>query len=195
MVRPKGIPHSIEHRKKLSKIAKQKGFGKWMIGKKLSKEHRNNISIGNKLSYEHGRIGYWKGKKQPRSMVNKRNKKMKGHRVSQETRKKISEKQTGEKNHAWKGGKTSERGYILIKKRDHPFANKAGYVREHRLVIENIIKRHLCPDEHVHHINENPSDNRPENLMLFNTLSSHLLFHRNQNLVNPNTIIFDGRKL
>ncbi len=40
----KGILLSEETKRKLSRIAKEKNFGKWMIGKKLSKETKRKIS-------------------------------------------------------------------------------------------------------------------------------------------------------
>lgn len=47
---------------------------------------------------------------------------------------------------------------------------------EHRLILEKIIGRALSVDEVVHHINLNPTDNRPENLIVA-TSKEHGLLH------------------
>lgn len=80
-----------------------------------------------------------------------------------------------EKNHFWSGGLTVDKhGYILQKMQGHPYASKAGYVRQHRLVVEEELGRHLPPDEVVDHRNEDKSDNRPANLRVFQKNSDHL---------------------
>ena len=51
---------------------------------------------------------------------------------------------------------------------NHPMANNNGVILEHRLVMAKYLKRMLKSTEIVHHINNNPRDNRIENLMLTN---------------------------
>ena len=64
----------------------------------------------------------------------------------------------------------------LIKEINHPAADSKGYVRLHRLIMENHLGRTLEPDELVHHINGNKLDNRVENLELI-TKASHVSLH------------------
>jgi HNH endonuclease len=59
----------------------------------------------------------------------------------------------------------SKEGYILIKIPEHPKSFR-GWYYEHRLVIEKNLDRILEVWETIHHINENKTDNRIENLFL-----------------------------
>jgi hypothetical protein len=81
----------------------------------------------------------------------------------------------GERNGAWKGGvRVDRRGYVLIYKPDHPFAASNGCVRLHRLVVEEQLGRLLTADEVVHHRDEDPGNNNPENLMVYATNAIHI---------------------
>jgi len=95
-----------------------------------------------------------------------------------EANKKRSEALKGSKSYLWKNGRRKYSSYVAIYNRKHPFCNKAGYVMEHRLVMEKKIGRYLKPEERVHHINEIKSDNREENLMLFSTDADHQRYHK-----------------
>ena len=66
------------------------------------------------------------------------------------------------------GGYTTDQdGYILIRMDRHPYANSTGYVREHRVVVEESLGRYLEPAEVVRHLDGNPANNNLDNLQLF----------------------------
>lgn len=80
----------------------------------------------------------------------------------------------GANNPAWNGGVAMRKGYRYIWCKGHPYATRAGYVSEHRLVMEKKIGRYLEPGEVVHHKNGDVLDNRPTNLELFSSNAEHL---------------------
>ena len=81
-----------------------------------------------------------------------------------------------ENNYFWNGGiKIDKSGYRLIKCNNHPHADSTGYIREHRLIMEEHVGRYLTPEELVHHINANKQDNRIENLELMESNSAHAI--------------------
>jgi uncharacterized protein (DUF1330 family) len=98
-----------------------------------------------------------------------------GKKRSKKVRKNIAFGKIGSKNPNWIGGKVlDKRGYILIKFREHPNAQTNGYIYEHRLVMEKHLGRYLKPEETIHHLNGDKTDNRIENLKLFASKSEHI---------------------
>jgi len=151
----KGYKQTIAHRKKLSNL--RKGENNPFFDKKHSNEFkrmRKGKHMSPATEFKKGHKSLWKGKKRP--------------------------SYNGKGNPCWRGGKTMQNGYILIFKSNHPYCNKAGYVFEHRLVMEKYLGRYLKPEEVVHHINGNPSDNRIKNFILFKNLSEHFKYHKTQ---------------
>jgi len=74
--------------------------------------------------------------------------------------------------------KKNPKGYVSIHKLDHKYSKtKTGWIKKHRAVVEDFLKRALKPGEVVHHINEIKDDNRIENLMLFKNQREHSSFH------------------
>lgn len=74
------------------------------------------------------------------------------------------------------GRKLDKHGYVLVRLPEHPHS-RSGYVREHRLVMEEVLGRYLRPEEVVHHEDGDRQNNSPENLRLFATNADHLRHH------------------
>jgi len=131
-----------------------------------------------------GKVSYFKGHKhseetKKKISENHSNQNWLGKKHKEDTKKKISLSQIGKKNNLWNGGKMKVNGYIKIYVPNHP-KKVQGHVLEHRLVIEKHLGRYLTKEEVVHHINEVRDDNRIENLLLFKTKGEHKKFHLKQ---------------
>lgn len=92
----------------------------------------------------------------------------KGQRLSIDTEFKI-----GVKPYSYKGftitiPRVNGRKYRLIYNPNHPYCSKKGYVREHRLVMENFLGRFLLRNEIVHHKDGNTLNNEVSNLEVMN---------------------------
>lgn len=85
----------------------------------------------------------------------------------------------GENNPCWRGGRYIEpgKGYVMVRMPNHPRARQNGYVLEHILVGEKILGRPLKTGEEIHHKNDDRADNRPENLEIYSSHSSHWSTH------------------
>lgn len=100
-----------------------------------------------------------------------------------------------EKHYAWKGGVANHaEGYRYVRVPNHPFGtiNTVGYVFEHRVVMEEMMRRaapnhpfltqingqlYLRPKIEVHHINLAKSDNRPRNLLACTQVAHREIHH------------------
>lgn len=80
----------------------------------------------------------------------------------------------GKTHYRWKGGvEIHNTGYVLMYAPNHPRAHK-NKVFEHIMVMEKHLGRYLLPKERIHHINGVKTDNRIENLELFESQSQHM---------------------
>lgn len=86
----------------------------------------------------------------------------------------------GKENPNWRGGRSiTSHGYILIRVgKNHHLADCRGYAYEHRLVAEGKLGRRLRPGEIIHHLSDDRTDNRPENLQVVNGNAGHFAYHR-----------------
>lgn len=84
---------------------------------------------------------------------------------------------TGKKPGNYKG-KIIRNGYWSVFKPEHPYANKQGHVKEHRLIMEVCLGRYLEPSEIVHHMNHDKLDNHVDNLMLLQSNAEHRRLHK-----------------
>jgi hypothetical protein len=154
--RPKGFSHSPETRLKIKEA----------VQRSRTPEFRAKISAA------------LKGRKHSPEHIANNAKAHKGKKASDSTKIKMSMAHQGPKNPRWIDGRRPDQdGYIHVLCRDHPFADRHGYVLEHRLVMERHIGRTLLPTEIVHHINGDNQDNRIENLFLFSSQSEHARLH------------------
>lgn len=71
----------------------------------------------------------------------------------------------------WKGGFYAMRDGRLIQ------SHSCGRKIKARLIAEQSLGRLLKTVERVHHINENKTDDRPENLFVFRSMSAHVRWH------------------
>jgi hypothetical protein len=72
------------------------------------------------------------------------------------------------------GGKVSQGGGYLTLRID------GEKKLEHVLIAESALGFTLPPGVEVHHVNENPSDNRPENLVVCQDRQYHMILHARQ---------------
>lgn len=122
------------------------------------------------------------GKHHPEEIKRKISKSKKGKKLSETTKRKMSESHANvksENNPRWKGGRVKiAEGYILIHKPEHPNSRKGGYILEHRYLMEQKIGRYLKREEIVHHINGILDDNGIENLLLLPNAGVHHNLHK-----------------
>lgn len=84
----------------------------------------------------------------------------------------------GPKANRWNGGKYIKTdGYVMVIVREDD-RRKYPYIREHVMIAEKVLGKHLPEKAVVHHVNGNTLDNRNENLVICENRPYHQLLHR-----------------
>lgn len=91
--------------------------------------------------------------------------------------------QTGPKAPHWKGGMRHDRHRVEIHMPWHHRAGAAGYVLRSIVVAELTLRRPLLPEEVVHHIDDDSSNDHPDNLHVYANQSEHARHHGLQRTV------------
>lgn len=166
------VDEGLSRGESLRMIAAKIGINHKTLSKKLKK-----LGIKVPTRKEAAKM-VWKNHKHPRKDKKGMLCPSYGKKASIETRAKMSKIQQQRANEKRKHVKRHSQGYILVYYPNHPAKDRAGYVLEHRVVMENHLGRFLSPDEIVHHLNGSKSDNRIENLELV-TRGEHAKIHNN----------------
>jgi hypothetical protein len=83
--------------------------------------------------------------------------------------------------------------YMVVRLPDHPRAGRrSGAVLEHIVIAEQALGHYLMAPAQVHHIDENPLNNDPSNLVICQDQAYHKLLHRRMDALratgNPNAL-------
>lgn len=85
----------------------------------------------------------------------------------------------GKDHPLWKNGRRIRgNGYITILMPEHPRVDSAGYVREHILIVEKTLGKPLPLNAIVHHVDGNPTNNNPSNLVICQDNAYHHFLHQ-----------------
>ena len=99
---------------------------------------------------------------------------------------------TRNNHHNYKGGRRKRKdGYIIMLRKHHKYG---PMIFEHRYVMELMLGRYLEPHEVVHHINGIKTDNRIENLMLFENHSKHKSFEQIKDMSDRICVICNSNR-
>ena len=82
---------------------------------------------------------------------------------------------SGRDHPEWTQGRHLDKhGYVTVWVPLHPNARRNGHVFEHRLLMEVVLGRYLTMEEVVHHFDDHPRHNWPDNLGIFSDNGTHL---------------------
>lgn len=86
-----------------------------------------------------------------------------------------------ENNSNWKGGQYITDGRLMIYKPTRPGITTNGYIFEHILKAEKVLKKRLPDKAEIHHLDGDKSNNSNSNLIICEGRAYHFLLHRRMN--------------
>jgi hypothetical protein len=87
---------------------------------------------------------------------------------------------TGPLSSNWHGGKSRAEKYPATMCKGHPRCDQYGYVTDSILVAEKSLGEYLPKNAVVHHVDNNPKNNNPDNLVVCENHKYHMLLHQRQ---------------
>ena len=88
-------------------------------------------------------------------------------------------------------------GYVRVYAGNHPKASSKGEVYQHVVVAESALGKFLPGGAQIHHVDDDPSNNTPSNLVICPDKRYHKFLHSRARIVraggNPNTQRYCGR--
>ena len=94
----------------------------------------------------------------------------------------------GAAHHRWNSDRIiTEHNYVLVRvPEDHHLRQAHGYAYEHQIVAEQKLGRRLLDGETVDHVNEDTTDNHPDNLRIWSSHEEHMREHYRRRQIAEN---------
>ncbi len=140
--------------------------------KKMREAHARRIARGEKFGFQKGHPNYVK--EQTPQTIARRVATFKKNYIPKP---KPSCEVCGTELWKWKDKRCRVHADYSFRLQHKPFTGAPRNENRYRKLVAKVLGRPLMAGWQVHHINENPSDDRPENLFIFRNRAAHKRWH------------------